>query len=358
MLSDAVLTTAGGTFPAAAGDARGLLLNFVAMSVCFSVNHGTVSAVIALSTSLLGTGLGSINLGTLWLMYVLTALVFATTIIQALGPKGGLLFGTLGYCLYVLSFLLAAAVAPSEPIFPEADAAAACAAIVTSNATGSYPCAYSLGAGEGEPSACACASCPPTFRPFVTVEGSLCATGAVKLISLLGAGMGGVAAGFLWSAQGAYFARNAELYAEAGGTIPCAGPEPASKERATAFFSSVFAALYLGLEVVMRLLSSIKSIVPTALLLPTYGVAALASACGMLLIMRLPPAVPPPEKKPLLQKVAAATQLLASHRPLQLLAPTEMVFGFAAAMMNSYVNGALVGCKVRHALCSRLRAPV
>ena len=29
----------------------------------------------------------------------------------------------------------------------------------------------------------------------------------------------------------------------------------------------------------------------------------------------------------------------------QFLAPTEMVFGFSAAMMNAYVNGALVGCK-------------
>ena len=59
--------------------------------------------------------------------------------------------------------------------------------------------------------------------------------------------------------------------------------------------------------------------------LPFYAVAAAGSAAGILLIMPLPPAVPP-AKKPLLQKVTAASSLLASYRPIQLLAPTEMVF--------------------------------
>lgn len=334
MLSDA-LPQGGGA------DASALLRNFVVMSVCFSVNHGTVSSVIALSTSLLGTGLGSVNLGTLYFFYVLTALVFATAIIQALGAKGGLLFGTGGYCVYVLSFLLAAAVAPEDPVFPDPldESGAFCTVITGTNATATEACTFTN--QDGKP-VCACIACPSSYHAFVTVDGSLCATDTVKLISLVGAAMGGVAAGFLWSAQGSYFARNAELFAEAGGTIPFSGSsEPATKERATAFFSSVFAGLYLGIEIVMRLLSSLTSIVPTALLLPTYCIAAAASAGGMLLIMKLEPAVPPPVT-PMLQKATAAAQLLASHRPMQLLAPTEMVFGFAAAMMNAYVNGAIV----------------
>eukprot|EP01049_Picozoa_sp_SAG25_P019279 SAG25_NODE_5978_length_599_cov_1.660000_1_plen_51_part_10 len=32
------------------GGGRSLLVNFVTMAVCFSVNHGTVSAVIGLAT--------------------------------------------------------------------------------------------------------------------------------------------------------------------------------------------------------------------------------------------------------------------------------------------------------------------
>ena len=148
----------------APAEARKLLLNFVLMSVCFSLNHGTVSAVIALSTALLGTGLGSVNLGTLWLMYVITAMVFATAIIGAVGPKGGLLLGTLGYCLYVLSFLVAAWAAPSDVGWPSADPseqAASCAAVRALNTTTMQhqACEYS----PGNPAICECPRCPAGF---------------------------------------------------------------------------------------------------------------------------------------------------------------------------------------------------
>lgn len=200
MLSDAALSDGNAAGGGAVGDARALLVNFVTMTFCFSVNHGTVSATIALSTSLLGTGLGSINLGTLWLMYVLTALIFATAIIQAVGAKGGLLCGTLGYCAYVASFLLAAVVAPDAAVFPPTGAQVACEAITTSNATGAFPCSFTA-ASVDKPAICDCAACPDTWSEFVTVGGALCVTDAVRAISLVGAAMGGVAAGFLWSAQ-------------------------------------------------------------------------------------------------------------------------------------------------------------
>ena len=143
--------------------------------------------MIALSTSLLGTGLGSINLGTLWLCYVLTAMFFATAIIQALGAKGGLLFGTLGYCIYVGSFLLAATVAPDGPVFASEDAAAqqsACEAISATNTSGTYPCTYAFAAGETA-ATCKCVGCPETYSPFVLVGTSLCATDTSKAISLV-----------------------------------------------------------------------------------------------------------------------------------------------------------------------------
>ena len=95
------------------------------------------------------------------------------------------------------------------------------------------------------------------------------ATAAASRASLVG----GIAAGFLWTAQGAYFARNAELYAEAGGRIwgAAAGAEESTVERATGLFASIFAAFYLLWEVVMKLLSSIlpKSYAPpTPLITP------------------------------------------------------------------------------------------
>ena len=45
--------------------ARRLLINFVLMSVCFAVNHGTVTTVIALATTELGVATGSLSLAVL-----------------------------------------------------------------------------------------------------------------------------------------------------------------------------------------------------------------------------------------------------------------------------------------------------
>ena len=86
----------------------------------------------------------------------------------------------------------------------------------------------------------------------------------------------------------------------------------------------------------MKLLSSL---LPKPMQLPFYALAAASSAAGLGLIRALPPATPPVQK-PLLQKIGTASSLLVSYRPIQLLAPTEMVFGFSAAMMNAWVNGA------------------
>ena len=237
-----------GEWPAECGgaDAKKLFFNFLAMTMCFSINHGTVGAVIGLTTSLLGTHLGSANLGTLWLMYVLTALTVSGAIIGAFGSKGGLLAGTAGYCLWILSFSIAAELAVSPPTGAELTPESCVAA--------------------GPPGICSYTAAHPAATPPVAASCSCDATDSVKLVSQIGAGFGGIAAGFLWTAQGAYFARNAELYAEAGGRIwgAAAGAEESTVERATGLFASIFAAFYLLWEVVMKLLSSIlpKSYAP------------------------------------------------------------------------------------------------
>lgn len=60
---------------------------------------------------------------------------------------------------------------------------------------------------------------------------------------LIGASVGGIGAGLLWTAQGAYFKINSAQYAAA-----MAIPE----EQASSLFSSTFAAFYLGLEVSLK----------------------------------------------------------------------------------------------------------
>ena len=73
----------------------------------------------------------------------------------------------------------------------------------------------------------------------------------------MGSACGGIAAGSLWTAQGAYFARNAELFAEASQREQRAGKllKVMTKEESTGLLSSIFAVLYLGFEVLMKLLA-------------------------------------------------------------------------------------------------------
>ena len=156
------------------------------MTLGFSVNHATVVTVIALATAHLGPVLGAYDLAVFNAVYVLTGLVVQGVVVEKLGLKGSLLAGTMLYCLYVLSFLAA----------------------------------------------------------------TLCEEGTWLqwIIAIGGAVLGGFGAGFLWSAQGAYFTVNAELYAQAA-QIPAS--------MATGQFSGTFAFWYLATEVATKILASI-----------------------------------------------------------------------------------------------------
>ena len=67
-------------------------------------------------------------------------------------------------------------------------------------------------------------------------------------VVIIGSTIGGIGAGFLWTAQGLFYGRTAELYAEASGT---------TKEDANSKLAGIFAFFYVGLEVVLKLLSSL-----------------------------------------------------------------------------------------------------
>lgn len=60
------------------------LHNFVLMCVAFSCNHGAVTSVLGISVTLLGDN-GSYMDGALYVMYALTALLFATAPLDLLG---------------------------------------------------------------------------------------------------------------------------------------------------------------------------------------------------------------------------------------------------------------------------------
>lgn len=63
------------------------MLNFVAMTFFFSVNHGTVTALIAVTSSKLSDSLYSWQTATLYLVYTLTALTVAASLVQRTGAK-------------------------------------------------------------------------------------------------------------------------------------------------------------------------------------------------------------------------------------------------------------------------------
>ena len=167
--------------PANANFAAAIESNFRRMSILFAVNHGCVTSVLNLAVVLLGAS-GSFMNGALYIMYAATALVAASAIVSRLGSRGAVIVGSAVYCVYILSFPLAL-----------------------------------LASSEAAQSA----------------------------IAILGGGIGGIAAGFLWSAQGAYFAASARLYAEASST---------TVEDANAKFAATFGILFLGFEVILKVL--------------------------------------------------------------------------------------------------------
>jgi hypothetical protein len=96
------------------------MTNFIKMSVCFSLNHGAVTAMLALAVPLLGKSAGPISTGTLYIAYALTALLLSAPIMGCLGTRKGLIVGCWVYCGYVASFPLALTVDtkndPNNPV--------------------------------------------------------------------------------------------------------------------------------------------------------------------------------------------------------------------------------------------------
>lgn len=134
--------------PVSAGDKT--RKNFDAMALYFSVTHGCVTSCLSYASTELGDELGGIGSGCLYICYASVALLLSSEIVKITGPKKGLLLGLWGYCIYVVSFLVAL-------ISPQSVA-----------------------------------------WPFFIVA------------CIIGGSSGGV----LWTAQGQYFARSATIYAE------------------------------------------------------------------------------------------------------------------------------------------------
>jgi Major Facilitator Superfamily len=221
----------------------------------------------------------------------------------------------------------------------------------------------------------------------------------------MGGVLGGVGAGFLWTAQGAYFAQSAAAAAAAATTTSSTtstfssstptsvqrdGPEtvndviPEMLTVTTAQLASTFAVIYLGSEVGLRAASSILVTLGLSWssVFALYAVVAVASTLGMGLLVHnfdrrdnchhdhngslvmnspehdeadptarlLPTPVPQPPTNTRTAtptpsawyKATAAWRLLRHDRKMPLMIGLNAVFGITSSFLTSYINGQVV----------------
>jgi hypothetical protein len=151
--------------------------SFLVMSLCFAMNHGAITTVVSFAGADFKE-IGTFSNGILYGGYCVSALLFANLIVSSFGLKKSLVAGVAQYCIYLSMYLLAMVIGPDQLVS--------------------------------------------------------------ECLVLVGAAVGGVAAGYLWVAQGGYFSLCAKRYARFTGK---------SLEETNTYFSSRFAICYLLCEV-------------------------------------------------------------------------------------------------------------
>ncbi|GAX22536.1 hypothetical protein FisN_14Hh159 [Fistulifera solaris] len=158
--------------------------------------------------------------------------------------------------------------------------------------------------------------------------------------SFLGALVGGVGAGLLWTAQGAFFGRAAECHALALAQ---------ETSLSTSKLAGIFASIYLGLELVLRSTSSalLKLFsVAWSTIFGIYALLAIFSAVGMMFVQQPEDGSvngqDDSEVQSVWWKITAALQLLRKDPKMRYMIGLNAVFGFASAFLNSYVNSEVV----------------
>jgi hypothetical protein len=264
------------------------LRNFVVMALLFSANHGCVVSCLALASSRLGTT-GAWQSGILMITYAASALLGATYAVKTLGARNAMTLGMALYCFYV----------------------------------GCFYAATLLGDDEQH------------------------AETTKVTIAYLGAAIGGIGAGFLWTSQGTYFGQASQDYSEKR-RIPV--------EASNAKLAGYFAFLYLSEELLMRMLSSVLLEFGLASWGTIFGIYTLV-AVGSTLAM---PCVYDYQKTnnhnnsinnnnndnnddngegSTFRKATVAIKLLREDPKMKYMIGLNAVFGFTSAFLNSYVNG-------------------
>ena len=244
------------------------------MSLLFSSNHGCVVACLGLATSQLGFSLGAAQSGILYLSYTLSGLLGSTYVVKRLGSRDAIMAGMGTYILYVGCFWLA----------------------------------------------------------------TVLHTESARVAAVyLGGLVGGIGAGFLWTAQGSYFTSAAHDYAQTSGR---------SSSDSTSKLASIFAFIYLSLEVVLRALSTVlvQAGLDWATVFQYYAAITVLSTIFMLVVRKQESvqAADGDVASTALYKITAAWQLLKTDPRMRCMIGLNATFGLSSSFLNSYVNGMVI----------------
>jgi MFS family permease len=153
--------------------------------------------------------------------------------------------------------------------------------------------------------------------------------------ALTGAAIGGVGAGFLWTAQGVYFSRVSEEHANQLG-------QPVSDS--TSYLAGIFAFIFLGAEVGLRAMSSVLlqfGGFQWSTIFSIYAIVTVGSTALMGFVHNYVDDAPSVGVSAW-YKLTAVWQLLRSDTKMKYMIGLNAAFGFTAAFLNSYVNGEVV----------------
>lgn len=158
----------------------------------------------------------------------------------------------------------------------------------------------------------------------------------VTLLAILGAVLGGIGGGLVWTAQGSYFSSSAERYAY------CCGNQPVHE--VTSYLAGIFAFIYLVGEVACKMMSWLllqETAATWSTVLAAYSVIAIISTVFMVVVHDYP--ISPHELEiGTWDKATCAWRLLTQNPKMKYMIGLNAVFGFACPFVNAYINGEVV----------------
>jgi hypothetical protein len=180
--------------------------------------------------------------------------------------------------------------------------------------------------------------CIYVFGFLTAVEFNASSESAAAVVYYISAGIGGIAGGFLWTAQGRYFTRNSKLYSE------CTGQ---SIENVNSDYAGIFSAYFLGIEVFTKIIATVCFLLfPTLapyIIFSLYSAFATVSCFVVASLDNLnDDGTWNMSYKAMSSEAGAAAKLIYLDARMSLIVPFQIAFGFASSFVPYYVFGTVI----------------